>query len=103
MAASFKRLKTQNLSTTGTLMYTVPAQTNAIILGFVIANKLATEIKVLATVGNVQVIGTDTPIPAGSALNVMDGKMIVESGDQIIVYCSTSNSSDCYLSLVEMT
>lgn len=42
------------------------------------------------------------PIPAGGALNVLAGKIILEAGDAIVVSASSNNSLDVSGSVVEM-
>ena len=103
MAATFKRIKTANIGLTDTTLYTVPANTKAIVIGFTIANKAATQIKIKTSVSGVQITGTDTPIPAGSALSILDGKMVLEAGDVVSALSDTASATDSFISLVEMT
>ena len=103
MAANFRRIKTADLSMSSTLLYTAPANTKVIVMGFVISNKSSGQINIVVTAGDVQITGTNTPVPAGSALSILDGKIVLEPGDQVIATCNQAASADSYLSLVEMT
>lgn len=103
MAANFKRIKTSDISLAGTLLYTAPANTKVIIIGFVISNKSANQIKIKVSASDIQITGTDTPIPSGSALSILDGKIVLEPGDQVLAYCDQAASADSFISLLEMT
>jgi hypothetical protein len=43
------------------------------------------------------------PIPAGSALSVLDGKIVLEAGDVVEVTSDTASSADVILSVLEQT
>ena len=45
----------------------------------------------------------DAPIPAGSALSVLDGKIILEAADTVVVTSDTASSADVILSVLEQT
>lgn len=103
MANIFKRKIQVDVSTGGSTVYTVPASTTAVVIGFMITNKTANNIKVEADAGGVQVIGTDTIIPAGSSLSGLDGKIVLETTDTLVVTCDTATACDVLLSIMEQT
>ena len=43
------------------------------------------------------------PIPSGSALSVLDGKIILETTDTVIVTSDTASSCDVIVSVLEQT
>jgi hypothetical protein len=43
------------------------------------------------------------PIPTGSALSVLDGKVILETTDTIVVTSDTASSADVIASVLEQT
>ena len=56
----------------------------------------------LANGGNNYYLVKDAPIPAGSALQLMDGgaKVVVQSGDRLYIQSDTASSVDAVVSLV---
>jgi hypothetical protein len=83
-------------------MYTVPAGTTSVTIGLTVANIVATQIKVTVLVSGVHII-KDAPIPANSALSVLDGKIILEAGDDITIISNEAASTDVILSVLEQT
>ena len=115
MANAFK-IKTKAggaiAANTDMTIYTVPAATTAVIIGLTIANKVANSITVDVTVEsntvdvetNVNVnIGQNLPIPSGSSLDALAGKVVLETTDVITVTCDTLNGIDTALSVMEIT
>ena len=116
MANTFK-LKTKSgvngaaLST----VYTVPANTTAVIIGLTISNILGQSITADAQIVTASSTGEnaddvyivkDVPLPTGSSIEVMSGnKIILEAGD--VVKSGGSNASgndaDVILSIMEIT
>ena len=45
-------------------------------------------------------IASKIPVPAGSSFIISDGKTILESNDQLRVYCDTANAIDVSLSIL---
>jgi hypothetical protein len=45
----------------------------------------------------------DAPIPSGSALGVLDGKLIAETGEAITVTASANTAVDAIISVLEQT
>ena len=44
-----------------------------------------------------------TPLPSGAALSVLDGKIILETTDTVIVTSSAASSCDVIVSVLEQT
>lgn len=102
MANVFKNATSSAVGTTPTTVYTVPAATTAVTIGLNLANVTANQIAV-----DVQVAGTyivkGAPIPAGSGLSVLDGKIILEAADTVVITSDTASSTDVLLSVLEQS
>jgi len=102
MANTFKNYTSSGVGTSATTVYTVAASTTSVMIGCNIANVTSSQIKV-----DVQAAGTyivkDAPIPAGSALSVLDGKIILETTNTVVVTSDTASSADVILSVLEQT
>ena len=103
MANTFLR-KIASLTTLDTpvTVYTVPAVTTTVVIGFVISNKTAALVYVTIEAACTN-LGTDIPIPAGASLSVLDGKIVLEAADTVTVECDTTNGVDVLLSIMEAT
>ena len=94
---------------TDVTVYTVPSSTTTIIIGLTIANKVANAITVdvkleSSTSGNANVnIGQNLPIPSGSSLDALAGKVCLNVGDILKIQSDTANSMDIALSIMEIT
>lgn len=103
MANTFKNyVSSSSIGTTETTVYTVPASTTAVIIGLNVANVETDQIKISVELNSVYLV-KDVPIPAGSALAVLDGKIIAETGDTISVTSDTADSADVVVSVLEQT
>jgi len=102
MANTFKNYTSSGVGTSATTVYTVAASTTSVMIGCNIANVTSSQIKV-----DVQAAGTyivkDAPIPAGSALSVLDGKIILETTNTVVVTSDTASSADVILSVLEQS
>jgi hypothetical protein len=108
MANTFLRNTSNAIGTTYTTVYTAPANTTAIILAGTIANTstsilVNTEVIVNNGTDDINIIGTSTPIPVGTALSFVDGKLVLQAGDVLKVKASVAGQLDVYISLMEMT
>lgn len=93
MANTFKNYTVSCTNTSATTAYTVPASTTTIIIGCNIANTGTASINVdVQAAGKYLVKGA--PIPAGSALGVLDGKIVAEAADTLVV-TSDATAGDC--------
>ncbi len=102
MANTFKNYTSASVGTSAVTVYTVPASTTSVTIGLTVANTTASQIKIDVQAAGVYVI-KDAPIPAGSALSVLDGKIILETTDTVVVTSDTATSADVILSVLEQS
>ena len=102
MANTFKNYTSASVGTGATTVYTVPSATTSVMIGCNLANRTASQIKVDVQVAGVY-LAKDVPIPAGSALSVLDGKIILETTDTVVVTSDTASSCDVIVSVLEQT
>lgn len=110
MANTFKNAVKIDVSTGKSTIYTSPASTTSTVIGFSVANKYASEIKISATLYDVST-GTevylikDAPSPVGSTIVIVGGdqKVVLEPGDYITVFSDYNNSADAILSILQIT
>jgi hypothetical protein len=93
---------TANAGTSPVTVYTVPASTTGTIVGLQVANTSASQIAVDVQVAGVYVI-KGAPIPANSALSVLDGKLVVKTTETVVVTSDTATSADVILSVLEQS
>ena len=109
MASEFKRAVQADVLATGQTIYTCPAATQTVIIGFILSNKSEIDQAAVKAVlkiqagDEIQILGSDTPIPIGSALNALAGKIVLQEGDAIKVTPDADNQIDAVLSLLELT
>ena len=104
MAQNFRRYTSNNVGTSAATIFT--ANSYDTIIGIYVANVTASA--VIASVyindgtNDIHLI-KDAPIPAGSALQVLDGgsKVVVQSGDVLKVVSDTASSLDVLTSVVD--
>lgn len=99
---TFKNYTSSSVGTTPVTTYTVPSATTSVMIGCNIANTSATQIKVDVQVAGVYLI-KGAPIPANSSLSVLDGKIILETTDTVVVTSDTATSADVILSVLEQS
>jgi len=102
MANTFKNYTSASVGTSATTVYTVPASTTAVIIGCNVANRTASSITVDVQLGSTYII-KGAPVPSGSALSVLDGKIIAETTETIVVTSDTASSADVILSVLEQS
>lgn len=102
MANTFKNYTSASVGTTPVTVYTVPASTTTVTIGCNLANTTASQILVDVQVAGVYLV-KDVAIPAGSGLSVLDGKIILEATDTIVVTSDTATSCDVIVSILEQT
>jgi hypothetical protein len=71
-------------------------------IGCSLANKTASQIVMDVQVAGVYLV-KGAPVPAGSALSVLDGKIILETTDTVVVTSDTASSCDVIVSVLEQT
>jgi hypothetical protein len=102
MANTFLNHTASGVGTSGTTVYTVPASTTAVVIGLNAANVETSQIAVDAELASTFLV-KGAPIPANSALSLLDGKIILEAGDTVVVTSDTAASADVILSVLEQT
>lgn len=102
MSYSFKK-KTGIASVSGTVIYTVPSSNVLSMIGCRASNKDPLNSHTFhLTIDDVLVSGYNTPIPIGSAIDIMVGsKIIIEPGSVIKAYSDDNNVIDVYISYLE--
>ena len=104
MAQNFRRYTNNNVGTSAATAFT--ANSYDTIVGIYVAN--VTGSSVIASVyindgtNDIHLV-KDAPIPAGSALQILDGgsKIVVQSGDALKVISDTASSLDVWVSAVD--
>ena len=102
MANTFKNYTSASVGTSPITTYTVPSATTSVLIGCTVANTTASSIVVDVQVAGVYLI-KDAPVPSGSALSVLDGKVILETTDTLVVTSDTASSADVIVSVLEQT
>ena len=112
MGNTFKLKTDTAVGTTLTSVYTVPAATTTVMIGAVLANILASQIKVDVKIVTASSAGEnaddvylvkDLPIPNGSSFELIEGKVVLETGDIVKVESDTASSLDVALSVLEQS
>lgn len=83
-------------------VYTVPADTTTVVIGFMISNLTTSLVEVDIEAASTN-LGTNIPIPAGSALSALDGKLVLEAADTVTVSCDTATGVEAVLSIMEIS
>ena len=102
MANTFKNYTSASVGTSPVTTYTVGASTTAVMIGMNVSNTTASQITVDVQVAGVYLV-KGAPIPAGSGLSVLDGKIILETTDTVVVTSSAATSADVIVSVLEQT
>lgn len=99
---TFKNYTSSSVGTSPVTTYTVPAATTSVMIGCNIANTTASQINVDVQVAGVYLV-KGVPIPAGAGLSVLDGKIILETTDTVVVTSNTATSTDVIVSVLEQS
>ncbi len=102
MAEAYKKQIANSIGTTEVTLYTVPGSTTAMLIGFMLANITSELVSATIEVGGMT-FGKDIPIPAGSAISLLDGKIVLEAADTVKITSSTVDSLDSILGYMEIT
>ena len=102
MANTFKNYTSASVGTSAATVYTVPASTTSVMIGCNLANTSSSQVAVDVQAAGVY-LAKGIPIPAGSALSVLDGKIILETTDTVVVTSDTASSCDVIVSVLEQT
>ena len=104
MAQDFTRYKARLTGTSAATLFT--ANSNDTIVGISVANVTGSAVNASVFINdgtNDFYLVKNAPIPAGSALQVLDGgaKVVVQSGDILKVVSDTASSLDTWISTVD--
>ena len=97
---AFNNYTSSAVGTSPVTVHTVSAGQEAVVIGLNLANVSANQITADVQIAGVYVVKA-APIPAGSALSVLDGKIIMEAADTCGVTASAASSCDVILSVLE--
>ncbi len=97
---AFNNYTSSAIGTTPVTVHTVGAGSEAVVIGLNLANVTASQITTDVQIAGVYVI-KGAPVPAGGALAVLDGKIIMQAADTCIVTSNTAASCDVILSVLE--
>jgi len=103
MAQNFRRYIARNVGTSAVTLVT--ATTYNTVIGIKIANTTAsTQALVdvyITTGGNNYYLGKTIPVPAGYSLELIEGKVVIQSGDVLKIVSDTATSIDVWVSTVD--
>ena len=104
MAQDFERNIFRQLTTSAQALRT--ADSDDALVGINIANTTSSQILVdvfIEVSSNNYYLVKEAPIPAGSALQLLDGgaKVVMQSGDVLKAQSDTANSADVWVSVVD--
>ena len=104
MANTLKRV-TGQATIAGATIYTVPSGSTVTIIGFRGANTdNSANHWITFEINGILVSGAETPLPTGSALDIMSGSKIVAiAGDVVTAFSDTDSDIDVYISYLEQT
>lgn len=90
-----------------TTAYTAPAATKAVLIGGTFANNTNSSVNLTVEIYDASAgigvgLASKIPIPAGSSFVISDaGKTVLETGDEVRVYCDVDNAVDVTLGILE--
>jgi hypothetical protein len=102
MPNTFLNYTSASVGTSPVTTYTVGASTTTVVIGLNISNVTASQIAVDVQVAGVYLV-KGVPIPANSAVSVLDGKIILETTNTVVVTSDTAASADVIVSVLEQT
>ena len=104
IALNIFKTVTANVTTTGNVVYTAPAGYSTVVLLAQVSNTGANVITVSADhvrSGNHTSILTNGELPPNDSMNLLFGKLILQTGDGFSVSTSENNSAELLLSVLE--
>jgi len=102
MANTFKNFTSTSIGTSAVTVYTCPASTTAVLIGFNVSNTTGVSCNADLQTAGMYLI-KNAVLPSGSGLSPLDGKIVLEAGDTVIVTSSVASSVDAIVSVMEMT
>jgi len=107
MAETFQSVQ-QATTASYVTVYTAPALTTAILIGFTAANTDASAAKdfslqkVASGGATTTILANEISIPTNDSLNPLQGKLVLEAGDYIQIK-GTDTDIDCTISILEIS
>lgn len=101
MANTFNRLIASGTSA-GSILKTMPAGTTWVIIGFMASNVSGSLLTIDIKAAGKYLV-KDVPIPQGSTLNLLEGKMVLVPTDELEELCSVDAGVEYIISYMEMT
>lgn len=101
MANTFKRVLATGAVTEATI-YTVPASTTAMVMEIRAADSDGVNDTVTLK-HNTYFIANAVVVPANAAVNLIDSRLIMETGDTLKLTCGAATSTDVVVSFMEIT
>ena len=99
MASTFNRILASGTSAGSTLV-TIGAGKTWVVIGMMVANVADTLVTIDVSLG-ASSLADNIPLPAGSSLSLLDGKLVLIEGDTITEECSTDAGVDYIISYME--
>ena len=88
-------------------VYIVPSSTTTVVIGLTISNlasnSITVDVKLEPASGDNIHIGKNLPVPSGSTINALSGKLVMQTADVLKVQSDTANSADIATSIMEIT
>ena len=88
-------------SSAGSTLGTVGAGKQWIILGLQVSNIEGSLLTINVTAAG-KSLATDIPLPAGSSLGLVDGKLVLNAGDTLTEQVSVDSGADILVSYMEL-
>jgi DNA-binding Xre family transcriptional regulator len=101
MANTFNRLVASG-TLAGSTLKTMPAGTTWVIIGLMAANVSGSLLTIDLKAADKYLV-KDVPIPQGSTLNLLEGKLVLVEGDTLEEVCSVDAGVEYIISYMEMT
>lgn len=104
MAASLINVAVANIGTTEVIAYTVPAGKSSMLLGCLVSNVLGTTAPITVTIRKGAVnarLAKERRIANTGSEEFVKGKIVLASGDKVVLQGAVSNCFDALLSLAE--
>ena len=107
MANTFKNFLTNNLTTTGSTLYSCPSATQTTVIGFSISNTSSSPITADAFItsgGTDYYLIKSGVVPVGGSLVIVGGdqKVVLEASDVLKALASTTTTADAVVSVLEI-
>lgn len=102
MANTFKNYTASSVGTSEETVYMVPQGTTSVVIGCNLANVTTSNVSVSVKAAHVYLV-KDVVLPAGSALSVLDGKVILQETNPVTIESDTDASVDVIVSVLEQS